>query len=89
MKIWSLSKAEEEAIRFFQAADAQNKTVCQWTQNYFILFDKKPCWSCMRKACQKKHGLPANMWFDYSQMPFVSFICSLTNGHLWPVRNKS
>ena len=43
----------------------------------------------MRKACQKKHGLPVNMWFDYSQMPFVSFICSLTNGHLWPVMNKS
>ena len=40
MKIWSLSKAEEEAIIFFQAADAQNKTVCQWTQNYFIVFDK-------------------------------------------------
>ena len=42
----------------------------------------------MRKACQKKHGLPVNMWFDYSQMPFVSFICSLTNDHLWPVMNK-
>jgi len=89
MKIWSLSKAEEEAIRFFQGADDQNKTICQWTQNCFILFDKKLCWSCMRKAGQKQAALHVNLCFDYIQMPFVSFICSLTNDQLWPVMNQN
>ena len=65
MKIWSLLKAEEGAIRFFQVKRLMPKTKQFVNRHRIILypFDKKPCWRCMRKACQKQAHLHVNIWF--------------------------